>query len=207
MHFRFCFCHVSFRFAGCRISDRLTSCCASCVRFFATTSVRVLRRILRWPCAAFCAASSRAFKVGVGHRPVMLLRDERAMPQPRRGNVRRILGGQFRRATGAQVVRDARPRRQASPLNDSLELRAQVGVVPVARDNRFGSRLGCIEHGFQKRPQLGKERDDARFMPSVPSRLGRMGGRPVALPIHVRPGQRQVFRWAAQSAESAQRDN
>jgi hypothetical protein len=49
--------------------------------------VRVLRRILRRPCAAFCAASRRSFVVGVGYGPIVLLRHERTVPQSSRGNV------------------------------------------------------------------------------------------------------------------------
>ena len=86
MHFRHFNGSNNWGIAGSRTSVLLTRGCTSFVRISAIRGVRVLRCILRHKCAAFCAAfTGRTFVVGISDGPVVLLRHERAVPQPSSG--------------------------------------------------------------------------------------------------------------------------
>jgi len=93
--------------------------------------VRLLQRILQ-----------RAAEVILGHLQVVFGGHGLRVPDPGTDDVQRELSGQFRFPRAPEVLVQFRLGRQASPLDDTAQLRAQVLVAaPVARDDVLGPRL------------------------------------------------------------------
>lgn len=109
----------------------------------------------------------------VGHLQIMLVGDGCAIADPFADNVQRKPGREFGLPTRPHVVEQPGPRFQPRPFDDPQELRPKVGAsVAIARDNERSSRRGLIPCRFQIRPQLGEQRNHARFAARMMFRLG-----------------------------------
>jgi len=154
------------------------------------------------------AAKSRSLEVGFRHLQIVLLRDQGAIADPTANDVQRERRGEFGFPARPVVLKQFRPRFDAGPSNNALQLRPQVLVpIPVAIDQEDGSRLGLLEGIFEVRAQFGEDRNSAIPTPVEMLCFGTMDKEAPALPIHFRPAQRQQFRRAANAGEPAQRHN
>ena len=94
--------------------------------------MRLLRRILRHSCAAFCATLRRSFKVGVRHLQVVFQGDAGRVAQPRRNNVDRVVAGQLGFPGRTHIVKQPGPGLETSPNHQPLKLSPQIAISPAA---------------------------------------------------------------------------
>lgn len=88
--------------------------------------MRLLHRILH-----------RLREVFVGDLQIMFAGDLFAVADPRTHNVRGEQFLKFRLASATEILEQLRPHLQAGPLDDSQQLRSQVGVRVAVMDHRL----------------------------------------------------------------------
>jgi hypothetical protein len=129
-------------------------------------------------CAVFSSAPARV-DVFLPHHQAVFERDSGRVAEPTGDDLDRVLFDQFRFPARPEIVKQARARGQAGPLDDLFKRRAQVGVHPSRRPHcRLAESLiyiilhgplgRQIERPFQVPPQFRKQR---KLMSTEPSSL------------------------------------
>jgi hypothetical protein len=156
-------------------------------------------------CTGFCSALHRRLEVGLGDLKVVLRRDRRAVADPLRDHVERVLTGEFSLAARAQVLEQPVPGRQAGPVDDPLELGPQIHrAVAGAVDHVDGAGARLFVQCFDVRPEFGEERHPPLALGLGVLELGRVNLESVAIPENVSPLQREQLGRASQAAVAAQ---
>lgn len=165
---------------------------------------RLLHRILQ----RFFGDAGSPFEMLAGDLQVVLLSSCLRIADPLADGLQRKLFGQFGLARRSQVLEHFRPRLQASPADNAVQLRPQILVgVPVAGDDEFTPRFGLFECLFQVRAKFREHRNQSAFAPGQMFRLRTTDQNPAIFPIHVGPSQGEVFRRATEATESAQSED
>ncbi|MCH7812410.1 MAG: hypothetical protein IID40_00170 [Planctomycetes bacterium] len=134
------------------------------------------------------ANGSRTVEVGVGHLQVVLHRHRMRIADPGAHDVCREHLHQLGFTGGAQVLKQLWPGRQPRPLDDPVELGAEVLLgVPVAGYHVLGAFLRLLEYLAQMWQQLREQRKRSGLAALMVFGLGAADDDSAARPVDVGP--------------------